>query len=134
MIYNGNFFVYALVTSLFQGYMKVNEDDDFKSSAYICDLNNKLYPCFEYILWGDPANVDAMRTLYARRTPFPFNFVYPQKYMKLAEDFLETFANFNINDKVEFHKNTEVIYFVILNFITSQLVLIPIKNLLSIFF
>lgn len=86
----------------------MDDNEDFKSSAYICTLNNKLYPCMQYILWGDPLNVDAMRTLYARRTSFPFNFIHPQKYMKMAEDFLETFSNFNIKDKIEFHNNTEV--------------------------
>lgn len=61
------------------------------------------------MLWGEPYNVDSVRTLYAKRIPFPFNFTHPQKYMKLAEDFLCVHANFHINDKLENHNRSELV-------------------------
>lgn len=72
-------------------------------------MNEHLGPYCEYLLWGDPVNVDVTRTLYAKRTPFPFNFTHPQKYMKRAEDFLHIFGAFSINDKLEHHHTTDLV-------------------------
>lgn len=90
----------------------MSNQEEFKTSAYNCYLNQKLFPCLLYLLWGDPVNVDTTRTLYAKRTPFPLNFIYPQKYMKFTEELIQTVANFNISEKIEMHNNTEASIFI----------------------
>lgn len=55
------------------------------------------------MLWGDPQNADETRILYAKRTPFPFNFTFPQKYIARASEVVQIVANFSINDKLEHH-------------------------------
>lgn len=65
-------------------------------------------PYFTYVLWGDPSNADVTRKLYAERLPFPFNFVYPSKYIERASDFLNTVSNFLIEDKLTNHKTAEI--------------------------
>lgn len=97
-----------LLLCLVQDFGAVPEDEDFLAAAYIQYLYKHLYPCYQYILWGDPANGDASRILYAKRAPFPFNFTHPAKYTKHTEDLLEIFGNFSINDKLENHNTTEV--------------------------
>lgn len=92
-----------------QGYCKETEKDEFRSTSYISYLTVNLEPFRQYVLWGDPLNVDAVRTLYAKRIPFPFNFSHPQKYMKLAEDFLTVHGNFSINDKLENHNRNDLV-------------------------
>lgn len=83
--------------------------DEYRSESYICYLNEQLAPYCEYVLWGDPNNVDATRTLYAKRTPFPYYFTHPQKYMKRAKDFLQIYGAFDIDDKLEHHHTAELV-------------------------
>lgn len=92
-----------------QGYGTEDAQDEYRNESYICYLNEQLGPYCEYVLWGDPANVDATRTLYAKRTPFPFNFTHPQKYMKCAEDLLQIYGAFSINDKLEHHYTADLV-------------------------
>lgn len=66
-------------------------------------------PYFNYVLWGDPRNAETTRIMYCKKVPFPFNFVYPQKYIKHASEFLKTVANFSIDDKLEHHNTAEMI-------------------------
>lgn len=47
--------------------------------------------------------------MYAKRTPFPFNFIYPQKYIKQASEFLKIVANFAIEDKLIHHNTADII-------------------------
>lgn len=91
-----------------QGYGVVTEQEDFLATAYIQYFYENLYPCFQYILWGDPVNGDASRTLYAKRCPFPFNFTHPAKYTAHTDELLKIFGNFSINDKLETHNSSEV--------------------------
>lgn len=63
----------------------------------------------KYILWGEPNNVDVTRSLYAKRIGFPFNFIYPQKYIKQTDDLLKIIANFSIDDKIINHNTIELI-------------------------
>lgn len=65
-------------------------------------------PYFTYVLWGDPSNTDATRKFYAERLSFPFNFVYPPKYIERASDFLNIVSNFSIEDKLTNHKTAEI--------------------------
>lgn len=65
-------------------------------------------PLYRYLLWGDPKNAEATRILYAKRTAFPFNFVYPQKYIKQTSEFLDIVSNFSIDDKIEHHNTAEM--------------------------
>lgn len=58
---------------------------------------------------GDPSNADNTRTLYAKRTPFPFNFIYPQKYIKQTSEFLKIVGNFSIEDKLVNHNTADLI-------------------------
>lgn len=92
-----------------QGFGVENAQDEYRSESYICYLNEQLGPYCEYVLWGDPVNVDVTRTLYARRTPFPFNFTHPQKYMDRADKFLQIFGAFCINDKLEHHYTADLV-------------------------
>lgn len=89
----------------FQGY----SDDEYLSSSYICQLESKLLPYVKYVLWGDPVNVDAIRSLYAKRIGFPYNFVYPQKYIKQTQELLQIVADFSIEDKIQNHNTAELI-------------------------
>lgn len=66
-------------------------------------------PYFRYVLWGDPRNADDIRTLYAKRLSFPFNFVYPHRYVKQTSDFLKIVSSFSIDDKLEHHHTAEMI-------------------------
>lgn len=66
-------------------------------------------PYFYYVLWGDPQNTDTTRMLYAKRLPFPFNFVYPHRYIKQTSELLKIVSNFSIDDKVEHHSTAEMI-------------------------
>lgn len=65
-------------------------------------------PYFTYVLFGDPINADTIRILYAKRLSFPFNFVYPQKVMKRASEYLKIVANFSVDDKLMNHNTAEI--------------------------
>lgn len=60
-------------------------------------------------MWGDPVNVDDVRSLYAKRIRFPYNFIYPQKYIKQTKQQLQIVANFSIDDKIQNHNTAELI-------------------------
>lgn len=62
----------------------------------------------QYILWGDPKNQEDTRMMYAKRTPFPFNFYYPKQYLKRADLLFNTLAGFISEDKFEEHRTDEV--------------------------
>lgn len=49
-----------------------------RADAYEMLLSEQLYAAIQYQLWGVPAAADQTRLLYAKRTPFPFSFWYPQ--------------------------------------------------------
>lgn len=66
-------------------------------------------PYFNYVLWGDPKNAESTRITYCKKVPFPFNFVYPHKYIQHASEFLKIAANFSIDDKLEHHNTAEMI-------------------------
>lgn len=66
-------------------------------------------PYFTYVLWGDPQNADITRTLYAKRISFPFNFIYPQKYIQRASELIKITANFSIEDKLYNHETADII-------------------------
>lgn len=71
-------------------------------------FETQFLPYFTYILWGDPINSETTRILYAKRIPFPFNFAYPQKYIKRASDYLKIVANFSIEDKLINHNTVDI--------------------------
>lgn len=75
----------------------------------MCQFESHLLPYFRYVLWGDPRNADDIRTLYAKRLPFPFNFVYPHRYVKHTSEFLNVVSNFSIDDKLQHHNTAELI-------------------------
>lgn len=72
-------------------------------------FESQFLPYFRYVLFGNPNNADTTRILYAKRTPFPFNFVYPQKYIKQTSEFLKIVANFSIEDKLLHHNTADII-------------------------
>ncbi|XP_031635898.1 metaxin-1 homolog isoform X2 [Contarinia nasturtii] len=82
--------------------------DDFLSNSYMNYFESQFLPYFTYLLWGDPINADTTRILYAKRIPFPFNFVYPQKYIQRASDYLKIVANFSIEDKLINHNTADI--------------------------
>lgn len=75
----------------------------------MCHFESQFMPYFYYVLWGDPRNTDITRMLYAKRLSFPFNFVYPHRYIKKASELLKIVANFSIDDKLEHHSTADMI-------------------------
>ena len=61
-----------------------------------------------YQMWGNPQNIDTIRSLYAKRIPFPFNFYYPSKYIMKTNQVCETVASFSLEDPIENHETTDV--------------------------
>lgn len=86
-----------------------HDDEKFISTSYMCHFESQFMPYFYYVLWGDPRNTDATRMLYAKRLPFPFNFVYPHRYIKQTSELLKIVSNFSIDDKLEHHSTAEMI-------------------------
>lgn len=78
------------------------------SEAQISYLSENLYPFFMYQLWGNPQNVDETRKIYALRTPFPFNFYYPGKYIRKTDEICQTVANFCLEDPIDQHDTAEM--------------------------
>ncbi|XP_013111396.1 metaxin-1 homolog [Stomoxys calcitrans] len=62
-----------------------------------------LHVYYHYYLYGEPNNFDVTRALYAKRTPFPFNFYYPSTYQKDAHDIISVMGGFDLDDKLEHH-------------------------------
>lgn len=78
-------------------------EDRFRSEAYTNLVFQNLHPYHYYFLFGEPNNYEKTRALYAKRTPFPFNFYYPSQYHKEAEEVVNVFGGFDIYDKLENH-------------------------------
>ena len=55
-------------------------------------------------MFGEPNNFEIVRSFYAKRTPFPFNFYYPSSYQKEAHDIVLTLGGFDIDDKLDLHE------------------------------
>lgn len=73
-------------------------------------LKSNLQPCVQYYLWGDAHTGENTRMMYAKRTPFPFNFWYPQKYIKKCDQLMQLCEHFSIDDKIENHQTENVSY------------------------
>jgi metaxin len=82
--------------------------DYIQLNGFIQYMFENLYPYSEYLKWGDPQNVDTVRALYAKRTPFPFNFYSPKKYVQRTNDITEHLANFSTEDIIEKHDIAEM--------------------------
>jgi metaxin len=78
------------------------------SPAQLSYLRENLYPFFMYQLFGNPQNIDETRTLYALRTPFPFNFYYPSRYVKKTNEVCQAVANFSLEDPIDMHDTAEM--------------------------
>lgn len=61
-----------------------------------------------YQLFGNPQNIDASRAVLALRTPFPFNFFYPSKYIRKTDEICQTVANFSIEEPIDAHDTTDM--------------------------
>lgn len=61
-----------------------------------------------YQLFGNPQNIDDSRSIYALRTPFPFNFYYPRKYVSKTEEICQSLANFSLEDPTDAHDTAEM--------------------------
>jgi len=77
------------------------------SDAYLSYLRDNL-SFFHYQLWGNPQNKDETRTLYAKRTPFPFNFYYPGRYMSKTDELCQTVAGWSTEDVIELQDTSEM--------------------------
>lgn len=89
-----------------QGYGK----SSYLHSSHICELESKLLPYLKYAQWGDPIDAETTRMTYAKHLPCPFNFIYPPRYKEQALKFLQEVANFSIDDKVQYHNTTDLIF------------------------
>lgn len=78
------------------------------SDPQLSYLAENLYPFFMYQLFGNPQNIDETRTLYALRTPFPFNFYCPGKYFRRTDEVCQAVANFCLEDPIDQHDTTEM--------------------------
>ncbi|XP_055850133.1 metaxin-1 homolog [Episyrphus balteatus] len=76
----------------------------FLSVAHTNYVFNNLHAYFNYFMFGEANNIDCTRALYAKRTPFPFNFYYPGKYHKEAHNIVSILGGFDLNDKVDVHE------------------------------
>lgn len=76
-------------------------------------FRENLHRCLQYYLWGDPQTSDNIRMLYAKRTPFPFNFYYPQKYATQVNCEMQLLEQFSIDDKLEDHQIEHVMFFLL---------------------
>jgi metaxin len=99
----------------FSGYDKIishiakSQDKTFPPApSQMAYLHECLYPFFMYNLFGNPQNTDEMRTLYALRTPFPFNFYCPGKYFRKTDEICKQIGNFSTEDKIDQHNTTEM--------------------------
>lgn len=92
------------------------------STAYANWVFTNLHAYYHYFLFGEPHNFDTTtRGLYAKRTPFPFNFYYPSSYQREACDVVQVMAGFDVNDKLDKHEGDYVSAF---NFILSHITLL----------
>ncbi|XP_067624071.1 metaxin-1 homolog [Eurosta solidaginis] len=74
------------------------------STAYTNWVFTNLHPYYYYFMYGEPNNFDTTRSLYAKRTLFPFNFFYPSSYQREACDILIVMGGFDPRDKLENHE------------------------------
>uniref|UniRef100_U5ETA2 Putative translocase of outer mitochondrial membrane complex subunit tom37/metaxin 1 n=1 Tax=Corethrella appendiculata TaxID=1370023 RepID=U5ETA2_9DIPT len=86
-----------------QGFRCNKHEEFILINGHIENIIENLHPFFLYEQWGDPKNIDFTRGLYAYRTPFPFNFYCPRKYISKTNELMETLANFSIEDPAEQH-------------------------------
>ncbi|XP_030373726.1 metaxin-1 homolog isoform X2 [Scaptodrosophila lebanonensis] len=83
----------------------LNTKQKFLSASYANWVFTNLHAYYHYFVFGEANNYDTTtRGLYAKRTPFPFNFYYPSTYQREACDVLQVLGGFDINDKVENHE------------------------------
>lgn len=94
------------IFSISQGFGKF----DYLHSSYISELESKLVPYLKYALWGDPNDAETTRMTYAKRLRCPFNFIYPPRYREQTLKYLQEVVNFSIDDKVQFHHTTDLIF------------------------
>lgn len=99
---------YEKIVNHFKSLGFVMESEDAPYEASLAYIRQNLYPYFMYELFGNPQNVDETRALYATRTPFPFNFFYPSKYVRKAEETCQTVANFSLEDPITQHETAEM--------------------------
>ncbi|CRK91635.1 CLUMA_CG005287, isoform A [Clunio marinus] len=78
------------------------------SAPQLSYLSENLYPFFMYQLFGNPQNVDDTRALYAMRTPFPFNFYYPGKYIRRTGEVCQAVSTFSLEDPIDQHDTAEM--------------------------
>lgn len=94
---------------ILQGYpvdSHLNTKQKNLSTTYSDWVFTHLHAYYHYFLYGEPNNYDTTtRGLYAKRTPFPFNFYYPSTYQREACDVVQVMGGFDINDKVEKHES-----------------------------
>ena len=93
------------------GYLKregYTIDESDKTEACLNYIKQNLYPFFMYQLFGNPQNLDVSRALLANRTPFPFNFFYPSRYVKKTEEVCQTVAGFSLEDVIDAHDTAEI--------------------------
>lgn len=79
------------------------------STTYSNWVFTQLHAYYHYFLYGEPNNYETTtRGLYAKRTPFPFNFYYPSTYQREACDVVQVMGGFDIHDKLEKHESDYV--------------------------
>lgn len=93
------------------------------ATSQLAYLHENLYPYFMYNLFGQPQNTDDIRTVYAKRTPFPFNFFCPGRYFRKTDEICQQIGNFSIEDKIDQHNIVEMSFKAkkILNWINEKL-------------
>lgn len=70
--------------------------------AYVNMLEEKLLPALQYIWWVDEKNyLSLTRPWYSKALPFPFNFYYPSKYLKEAQQMMEALHGMENKSDIE---------------------------------
>ncbi|XP_036341850.1 metaxin-1 homolog [Rhagoletis pomonella] len=81
----------------------LQEEQKLLSPAYANWVFTNLHSYYHYFMYGEPNNFDTTRSLYAKRTTFPFNFFYPSSYQREACDIVMVMGGFDPRDKLENH-------------------------------
>lgn len=90
--------------------INLTPDQEANALAFAQYLDNKLFPCLQYIWWVDATNSgQEVRTWYSKNIPFPFNYYYPAKFEQAAKDLMESLYGEDYDTK-DVHYNVCIFY------------------------
>lgn len=100
---HAHMYIYLFVLQGYPVDVHLQEEHKLLSPSYTNWVFTNLHPYYHYFMYGEPNNFDTTRSLYAKRTTFPFNFFYPSSYQREACDIVIVMGGFDPRDKLENH-------------------------------